>query len=111
MSYACAAGARHEFSGSATANHTNWTRLGSEVSSRAEENGSPIPSLTEAKLTTLLRDLLRGPTSVPPGPTAAVFQLLYHSQATKPLGETEFNQLLSQARQGNAARQITGLLV
>ncbi|MDF7815710.1 BLUF domain-containing protein [Hymenobacter sp. YC55] len=67
--------------------------------------------LTEAKLTTLLRDLQRGPTSVPPGPAAAVFQLLYHSQATKPLGETEFYQLLSQARQGNAARQITGLLV
>ena len=40
-----------------------------------------------------------------------VYQLLYHSRATAPLGEAELLQLLTWSRTYNAAHGITGLLL
>jgi CheY-like chemotaxis protein len=62
--------------------------------------------LTEAKLDVILRQSL--PTPSPPG---RVFQLFYHSRASPLLTEAEVYQLLSHARQANAAADVTGLLV
>ncbi|MDF7815069.1 BLUF domain-containing protein [Hymenobacter sp. YC55] len=67
--------------------------------------------LTEEKVRTLLRENL--PTSLRAGSELPdrVFQLVYRSQATRPLPEAELLSLLSHARQANAAVQVTGILV
>jgi CheY-like chemotaxis protein len=67
--------------------------------------------LTEAKLLPLLRSHSQQPPFSLPETATSVFQLLYYSQATSSPSEAELYALLSQARQANAARQITGVLV
>jgi CheY-like chemotaxis protein len=73
--------------------------------------GLAAKPLTEAKLLSLLHPRVSEVTSHRHEPATNVFQLLYYSLATKPLSEGELYELLSQARQSNAARQITGVLV
>ena len=67
--------------------------------------------LTAAKLDVILRQSMPMPAAPARDASARVFQLLYHSRATRSLTEAEVYALLSHARQANAASHLTGLLV